>query len=66
MADFSTFEGLRDTLVGMLLAAVVGLAGLVRRLDVGEINRRLDRLEGDVDRLRERNVRVDRKSEGEP
>lgn len=45
MADFSTYEGLRDTLIGMLIAGVLGLAGLVRKLDVGEIHRRLDRLE---------------------
>lgn len=54
MADFSNFEGFRDTLMGMLLAGVLGLAGLVRKLDVGEINRRLDRLEHEVDRLRDR------------
>ena len=54
MDDFSTFEGFRDTLMGMLLMGVLALAGLVRKLDVGEINRRLDRLEKEVDRLRGR------------
>lgn len=49
MADFSSYEGFRDTLIGMLLAGVLGLAGLVRKLDVGSA-----RLENEVDWLRER------------
>ncbi len=51
MADPSTFDGFKDWLLGILFAAVAGLAGLIRRLDVGEITRRLDRLEGQMDRL---------------
>lgn len=54
MADFSTFDGFRDTLMGMLLAGVIGLAGLVRKLDVGEIGRRLTRLEDQVEKLQAR------------
>lgn len=54
MADFSSFEGFRDTLMGMLLAGVLGLAGLVRKLDVGEINRRLDRMEKELEYLHEK------------
>lgn len=53
MADLSTFEGFRDWLLGVLFTAVVALAGLVRKLDVGEINRRLDALEKRLDRHEE-------------
>jgi hypothetical protein len=59
MPDFSTFDGFRDTLVGMLAAGVISLIALVRRLDVGEINRRLDRLEALVDQLRLRGDTTD-------
>lgn len=45
MSSFDTFEGFRDWLLGMLVTAVLALLGLVRKLDVGEINRRLDKLE---------------------
>lgn len=51
MADPSTFDGFKDWLLGVLFAAVAGLVALIRRLDVGEINRRLDRLEARIERL---------------
>lgn len=47
----SSFESFRDWLLGVLVAAVLGLVGLVRKLDVGEINRRLERLERRLDDL---------------
>lgn len=53
MADLGTFEGFRDWLMGVLFTAVLALAGLVRKLDVGEINRRLDELEKRMDRREE-------------
>jgi hypothetical protein len=49
MADLASFDGFKDWMLGVLFAAVCGLAGLVRRLDVGEINRRLDSLERRVE-----------------
>lgn len=49
MSSFDTFEGFRDWLLGMLVTAVLALLGLVRKLDVGEINRRLDKLEERLD-----------------
>ena len=49
MSDLATFDGFKDWMLGVLFAAVCALAGLVRRLDVGEINRRLDKLESRLD-----------------
>ena len=51
MSDLSSFDGFKDWMLGVLFAAVCGLAGLVRRLDVGEINRRLEALERRVDSM---------------
>jgi len=51
MMQASSFEGFRDWLMGILVAAVAGLIGLVRKLDVGEINRRLELLEREVKEL---------------
>lgn len=49
----ATFEHFRDWLLGILFTAVAGLIALVRKLDVGEIHRRLDRLEAKVDQIEE-------------
>lgn len=54
MSDFSDFHSFRDWLLGVLAAAVAGLIALVRKLDVGEISRRLERLESQVEKLQER------------
>lgn len=54
MADLSTFDSFRDWLLGSLVTAVIGLIALVRKLDVGEISRRLERLESQVEKLQER------------
>lgn len=45
MADFSGFEGFRDWLMGALFTAVIALAGMVRKLDIASLTRRLDELE---------------------
>lgn len=54
MADLSSFDSFRDWLLGGLVSAVVGLIGLVRKLDVGEINRRLTRIESQIEKLQEK------------
>lgn len=54
MADFSSFDSFRDWLLGSLATAVVGLIALVRKLDVGEISRRLERLEAQMEKIQER------------
>ena len=53
MLQMGSFDSFRDWLIGMLVAGVIGLLSLVRKLDVGEINRRLDRIEKELDELRE-------------
>lgn len=54
MSDFSDYNSFRDWLLGGLVAAVTGLIALVRKLDVGEISRRLERLEDQVEKLQDR------------
>lgn len=54
MSDLSTFDSFRDWLLGSLVTAVIGLIALVRKLDVGEISRRLERLESQIEKLQER------------
>lgn len=54
MSEFSEFDSFRDWLLGSLATAVIGLIALVRKLDVGEISRRLERLEAQVEKLQDR------------
>ena len=54
MSDLSSFDSFRDWLLGGLVTAVGALIALVRKLDVGEISRRLERLEAQVEKLQDR------------
>ena len=65
MADLSTWEAAKDTVLGLLSGLCLSLLALIRRQDLGEINRRLDHLERDVDELRGRTAEEGRASRKE-
>lgn len=54
MSDLSTLTEIKDGFIGFLAASVLGLLGLIRRQDIGEINRRQAEMDERIDKLETR------------